>query len=146
MEKELEQSGESLAALIGQQWEIPRKRTMQYSPLVLAYIGDAVFDLVVRTILVEKTNEPVNVLHKKSAAMVKATAQTELYHRIEEMLSEDEMAVFKRGRNAKSHTTAKNASVSDYRCATGVEALIGYLYLEGNMERILELLKAGLLN
>ena len=86
------------------------------------------------------------MLHKKSAAMVKATAQTELYHRIEGMLSEDEMTVFKRGRNAKSHTTAKNASVSDYRCATGVEALIGYLYLEGNMERILELLKAGLLN
>lgn len=135
---------EKLAQAIREQWKIPEKKTGQYSPLVLAYIGDAVFDLVVRTILVERTNEPVNVLHRKSAHVVKASAQTEFYHRIEAQLTEEEMAIFKRGRNAKSHTTAKNATISDYRCATGVEALVGYLYLENRMDRILELLYQGL--
>lgn len=135
---------EKLAQQIREQWQIPEKKTGQYSPLVLAYIGDSVFDLVVRTILVERTNEPVNVLHRKSSGVVKAAAQTGFYHRIEEELTEEEHAVFKRGRNAKSHTTAKNATISDYRCATGVEALIGYLYLENRMERILELLRLGL--
>lgn len=135
---------ENFSKLIRENWDIADKKTSLYSPLVLAYLGDDVYDLVVRSILVERTNEPVNRLHRKAAALVKASAQTAFFHRVEDMLTEEETAVFKRGRNAKSHTMAKNASITDYRCATGVEALVGYLFLEGKTKRLLELMKAGL--
>ena len=114
-----------------------------YSPLALAFIGDAVYDLVVRTFVVEKGNTQVSKLHKRKSEIVKAEAQKDMYFAIKDTLSEDEEAVFKRGRNAKSYTTAKNASVADYRIATGVEALIGFLYLEERYDRILELIKTG---
>lgn len=135
---------ENFSRMIRGNWNIKDKKTVNYSPLVLAYLGDDVYDLVVRSILVEKSNEPVNKLHRKAAALVKASAQTEFFHRVEDMLTEEEMAVFRRGRNAKSNTMAKNASVTDYRCATGVEALVGFLFLEGRMERLMEIMKAGL--
>ena len=115
-----------------------------YSPLTLAFIGDAVYDLIVRTLVVEHGKTQVNKLHKKKSTIVKAETQKELYFAIKDSLDEEEEAVFKRGRNAKSYTTAKNASVSDYRIATGVETLVGYLYMSERYERILELLKAGL--
>ncbi|MBO7402012.1 MAG: ribonuclease III [Lachnospiraceae bacterium] len=114
-----------------------------YSPLTLAFIGDAVFDLVVRTLVVEHGNTQVNKLHRQKSAIVKAEAQKDLYFAIKDILTEEEEAVFKRGRNAKSYTTAKNASVSDYRIATGVEALVGYLYMSERYDRVLELLKTG---
>lgn len=115
-----------------------------YSPLTLAYIGDAVYELVIRTMIVEEGNAPVNKLHKRSSALVKAAAQAQLIHAIEPFLNEEELGIYKRGRNAKSYTTAKNASVIDYRTATGFEALMGWLYLKGDHERMLELIHSGL--
>lgn len=114
------------------------------SPLVLAYVGDAVYELYVRGYVLHYGNAPVNKLHQRSRELVKAAGQTAFYHRVEGMLTEEEAAVFKRGRNAKSHTMAKNADMMDYRIATGVEALFGYLYLAGELKRLGELFEAGL--
>ena len=116
----------------------------QYSPLTLAYIGDAIYEVIVRTVLVEKGNAPVNTLHKRASKLVKAEAQKDAFFRIKELLSEEEMAVFKRGRNAKSYTSAKNATIGDYRIATGYEALFGYWYLSGQTERMLEMAKVAI--
>lgn len=116
----------------------------QYSPLTLAYIGDGIYDLVVRTVIVEQGNARVNQLHRQVSGMVKASAQAQVFRNIEELLTEEELSIYKRGRNAKSYTMAKNASMTDYRMATGVEALMGYLYLQGRMSRILELIRIGL--
>lgn len=115
-----------------------------YSPLTLAYIGDAIYELVIRTILVEKGNTQVNKLNQRANRLVKASAQSEMIEKLKPHLTEEEMAVFKRGRNAKSYTMAKNATMSDYRCATGFEALMGYLYLTEQWERMLELIKLGM--
>ena len=115
-----------------------------YSPLTLAYIGDAIYELVIRTILVEKGNTQVNKLNQRANRLVKASAQTEMIEKLKPHLTEEEMAVFKRGRNAKSYTMAKNATMSDYRRATGFEALMGYLYLTEQWERMLELIKLGM--
>lgn len=115
----------------------------QYSPLTLAYIGDGIYDIVIRTIVLSHGNAPVNKLHKISSSFVKAQAQMNMYHAIEELLSEEEIGVYKRGRNAKSYTSAKNATITEYRCATGFEALLGYLYLMDRFDRILELIKHG---
>ena len=115
-----------------------------YSPLTLAYIGDAIYELVIRTILVEKGNTQVNKLNQRANRLVKASAQSEMIEKLKPHLTEEEMAVFKRGRNAKSYTMAKNATMSDYRRATGFEALMGYLYLKEQWERMLELIKLGM--
>lgn len=115
-----------------------------YSPLTLAYIGDAIYELVIRTILVEKGNTQVNKLHNRASRLVKASAQSSMIEKLKPHLTEEEAAVFKRGRNAKSYTMAKNASMSDYRRATGFEALMGYLYLTERWDRMLELIKTGL--
>ncbi len=114
------------------------------SPLTLAYIGDAVYELLVRTVVLSDGNAPVNRLHKKARDIVNAKAQAEFYHRIADRLTEEEAAVFRRGRNAKSYTMPKNANVMDYRHATGVEAVFGYLYLAGEMERAIALFRAGM--
>ena len=114
------------------------------SPLTLAYIGDCIYDLVIRTIVVERGNAPVNKLHKRVSDMVKASAQMNMYKLIEDELTDKEKAEFKRGRNAKSYTSAKNASKSDYRSATGFEAMLGYLYLNGESARVVELIKLGI--
>lgn len=115
-----------------------------YSPLTLAYIGDAIYELVIRTILVEKGNTQVNKLHQRASKLVKASAQSAIIEKLKPYLTEEETGVFKRGRNAKSFTMAKNASMSDYRRATGFEALIGYLYLTEQWGRMLELIKIGI--
>lgn len=112
-----------------------------FSPLTLAYIGDSIYDLIIRTIVVENGNAPVNKLHKRVSKIVQATAQAELFFTIQDRLTEEEMAVYKRGRNAKSFTSAKNAGIIEYRTATGVEALLGYLYLNDRIDRIMELIK-----
>jgi len=116
------------------------------SALTLAYIGDCIFDLVIRTVVVLRSHKQVNDLHKKTIRFVKAETQAELIQVLldKELLTEEEKAVYKRGRNTKSHTVAKNASVAAYRKATGFEAMLGYLYLTGQMKRILELTKAGI--
>ena len=121
-----------------------QKDLRTYSPLTLAYLGDAVYELVVRTALVEKGNCPVNRLNKMASDLVKASAQSQMAARIESELTEEEAAVYRRGRNAHSPTMAKHATMGDYRRATGVEALVGYLYLKGDMERVLELMDKGL--
>ena len=115
-----------------------------YSPLTLAYIGDGVYELVIRTILVKKGNCPVNQLHKKASSLVKAGAQSKMMELLEPDLTEEELAVYKRGRNAHSPTMAKHATMADYRRATGFEALMGYLYLTEQWERMLELMKIGI--
>ena len=118
----------------------------RYSPLSLAFIGDSVFDLVVKTVMVEKANCPANVLHRKTSMVVKAESQSRMaqWYLDNDILSEEENDILRRGRNAKSATTAKNASVSDYRRATGVESLIGYLYLLGRTDRLVELIRLGM--
>lgn len=114
-----------------------------YSPLTLAYIGDDVYDLVVRTVVVERGNRGTNGLHKMVSGFVKAGTQAQMAEAIQDMLTDREKSVYRRGRNAKSYTSAKNASIGDYRKATGLEALMGYLYLNNEFDRILELMKAG---
>lgn len=113
----------------------------QYSPLALAYMGDCIFDLCTRTYLLKQANMPANKLHQKSKAIVNATSQSKMYKHLVEIVTEEEKAVLKRGRNATTNTRAKNASMIDYKNATGLEALFGYLYLKGDNERIDELFK-----
>lgn len=115
-----------------------------YSPLTLAYIGDGIFDLIIRSVVVGKGNTRANELHKQTSQLVKAHTQSEMIDVLLPLLTEEELAVYKRGRNAKSPTMAKNATMADYRRATGFEALMGYLYLENRIERMMELIKKAL--
>ena len=115
-----------------------------YSPLTLAYIGDAAYELVIRSIVVEQGNAPVNKLHKRSSRLVKAQAQAEAAVKLMDVFTEEEMAVYKRGRNARSHTMAKNAEMTDYRMATGFEAVMGYLHLKQDYERMMTLIRLGI--
>ena len=115
-----------------------------YSPLTLAYIGDGVYELIIRTILVKKGNCPVNRLHKKASSLVKAGAQSAMMEVIEEELTPEELSVYRRGRNAHSPTMAKHATMADYRRATGFEALMGYLYLKEDYTRMLTLVRMGI--
>lgn len=112
----------------------------EFNPLALAYIGDAAFEILVRSEILDVRKNP-NKLHRESIRYVRAKGQRELFEKIEDKLTEDEYKIFKRGRNAKSHTVPKNADPIDYRIATGVEALFGYLYLLKRYERIRDLFK-----
>ncbi|MBQ8043269.1 MAG: ribonuclease III [Clostridia bacterium] len=138
------EKGLKLCNMIKDTFSIESIDIKSVSPLTLAYIGDSIYDLIIRTIVVCKGNKQVNKLHKEVSELVKAHGQVLMYEAIEELLTEEEMSVFKRGRNAKSYTSAKNATKIDYRKATGYEALLGYLYMQDNMDRILELVKIGL--
>ena len=115
-----------------------------YSPLSLAFIGDCVYDLVIKSLIIRKGNRPVNVMQKETSRLVQASAQSAMMRVMQEHLTEEEHAVYRRGRNAKSVSPAKNQSITDYRRATGFEALIGYLYLKKNYRRIVDLIKTGL--
>ena len=145
MEENVDISGLSVSG-IDSFFGIEGKDIRSFSPLTLAYIGDAVYEIVIRTIIVEKGNAPVNKLQHKASSLVKAVAQKEAMEKILPLLTEEEEAVYKRGRNAKSYTSAKNASVIDYRIATGFEALMGFLYMMGRNERMLELVKIAVNN
>lgn len=139
--------GESITeftSYLDEQMGLPEIDLRDYSPLTLAYIGDGIYELVIRTIMVKRANGPVQRVHKRVSTLVKAAAQAEMSERLLPELTEEETAVLKRGRNAKSYTKAKNATVSEYRKATGLEALFGYLYLKKDMRRIVELVKIGL--
>ena len=144
--------GESVKALesdlhkIMEAFELEEQDYRTFSALTLAYIGDCVFELVIRTVVIYHSKKAVNDLHKKAIKFVKAESQALMMQGLmdEDILTEEEKNIYKRGRNTKSHTSAKNASIADYRKATGFEAMIGYLYVTGQMERILELTKAGL--
>lgn len=127
-----------------EQFELPEVDIRTYSPLVLAYIGDGIYELIIRTILVNRGNCQANVLHRKASSYVKASAQAAMILALQEELTEEELQVYKRGRNAKTVSMAKHATMHDYRHATGFEALMGYLYLTGQMERMIDLIKLGM--
>ena len=130
--------------IIKQNMDLDDIDTVNYSPLTFAFIGDAVYEVVIRTMIVDEANRSANDLHKESSNYAKASTQAKLSEILMDDFDEEEFAVFKRGRNAKINTKAKNASLSDYKKATGFEAVIGYLYLEGKTDRMLELIKKGL--
>lgn len=113
----------------------------ELSPLNLAFIGDCVYEMLVRETLVCTANRPVNDLHHESVKFVSAKAQTEAFSKIKDILTEEEMTQFKRGRNAKVGHSPKSATDAEYHTATGVEALFGYLYLSQRIDRIKEIFK-----
>lgn len=125
---------------IMKQYSISDADVNQLSPLVLAYVGDTVYEVYIRTMLVSGGNIPVHQLHKRSIAYVKAKAQNDIVHRIMDSLTEEEQEIVRRGRNAKSGTIPKNADVTEYKYATGFEAMLGYLYLKRRYDRLLEVL------
>jgi ribonuclease-3 family protein len=126
--------------LIDQSEAVSQEKAARMPPLVLAYIGDSVYDMYVRTRLVLSHAGGAGALHVMSAGIVNARAQAALARLAEDRLTDWEKDVFRRGRNAKSATTPKNMSVADYRYATAIEAVVGYLYLTGQGERLAELL------
>lgn len=128
---------------IKEQFDLKEVDMRTYSPLVLAYIGDAVFDLVIRTVVVGRGNTNVNKLHRRTSHIVKAQTQAMMIEKLLPHLTDEESDIYRRGRNAHSPTMAKNATMSDYRKATGFEALVGYLYLTDQFDRILFLIKEG---
>ena len=115
-----------------------------YSPLTLAYIGDSIYDLIIKSLVINQGNRQVNKLHKETSMYVQASTQSLMMRAMQEELTEEEHAVYKRGRNAKSVSPAKNQSITDYRRATVFEALLGYLYLKKEWKRMLDLVKIGL--
>ncbi len=139
----MEKSVNQIPELLAEQFQMERQEINQYSPLTLAYIGDAVYDLMVRTLIVERGNCAANKLHKKTSEIVKAPAQAKMIEGLLPVLTEKEQEMYRRGRNAKSYTMAKHATMAEYRKATGLEALMGYLYLNGEFDRAVELLKTG---
>lgn len=153
MEKSLVQSlettdnteqGMKIDSYIRNCFDIPDVDIRTYSPLTLAYIGDGIYDLIIRTMIVGRGNTKASQLHNHTSHLVKAHSQSVMMEYLMPELTEEEVAVYKRGRNAKSPTMAKNATMSDYRRATGFEALMGYLYLSDRFERIMELVPIGL--
>ena len=133
-------SSESINAVFG----ITDKDIRTYSPQTLAFIGDVVFDLIIRTMLVNEGNRGVNGLHKDKSALVNANTQAFMAEHFSEILSEEEMDIYRRGKNTKTASHAKNAGLSAYQKATGFEALLGYLYLTGQNERLFEVVKLSL--
>ena len=118
----------------------------ELAPLILAHIGDAIYEVVIRTITLSKGNRAIEKVHKDATKYVNAKAQADIIEKLQPILTEEELNIYKRGRNAKSNTKAKNASINDYRKATGFEALMGYLYLSNKTERMLDLIKEGINN
>ncbi|MBO5486270.1 MAG: ribonuclease III [Eubacterium sp.] len=115
-----------------------------YAPLKLAYLGDAVYEIIVRTLIMESVGGPVKNLHKASSELVNAGAQAKLVLAMVDELTEEELAAYRHGRNAKTSSVAKHADIHDYRNATGLEALFGYLYMTNHTERAIELLKIAM--
>lgn len=129
------------AALIDQAFSLPDRDYSQYAPLTLAWIGDCVYDLIVRSVLVAEADEQPQKLHRKATSQVNARRQAEMMRILEPELTNEEVSIYRRGRNSSPMHTAKNADRRDYLEATGFETLIGYLYLEKRYARILELVK-----
>ena len=145
---EMEQTAleQQVQANLTEMLALPKMDVRTYSPLVLAYIGDAVYEILVRTRVVSHGSMQVNKMHKKSASLVKAETQANLAKLLMDDLTPEESAVYRRGRNARSATMAKHATMIDYRMATGFEALMGYLYLMGRYDRVLKLVHDGFEN
>ena len=129
---------------IQQRFQIPDTDIRTYSPLTLAFIGDGIYDLIIRTIIVGKGNTRASQLHQHTSHLVKAHSQSVMIEHMLPHMTEEEEHIYKRGRNAKSPTMAKNATMTDYRRATGFEALMGYLYLTDQTDRMLDLIEIGL--
>jgi ribonuclease-3 family protein len=127
-----------------QQFGLHKVDVRAYSPLALAYLGDTVFDLIFRTIVVSQHNMAANKYHKKVCNYVSAVAQSEMVELLMDELTQEEMEIYKRGRNSKPYSKAKNASAMEYQRATGLECLVGYLYLSGQMERLLQLVQMAM--
>ena len=121
----MEKNIEGLPEFIRTSYEYRFHDPTTLSPLTLAFIGDTVFDLIVRTRAVQSGNAPVNKLHKRCSSLVNATTQATMMRELMSLLTKEEEVIFRRGRNAKSYTSAKNANIKDYRTATGLEALLG---------------------
>ncbi len=134
----------SLLGKIKQEFSCGEIDIRTYSPLTLAFLGDCVFEIIIRTVVVERGNRAADGLHKTKSAIVNAGMQAKLAEVLLPELTEEEQGFYRRGRNAKSYTSAKNASIGDYRKATGLEALYGFLYLTDQMDRVLELTRRGL--
>lgn len=140
-----ETSNQDIIRLIKSIFGVESENLATYSPLTFAYIGDSIYALVAKTVIVEKTNCPAKELHKQTVKYVSAVAQAKIVRYFEDnnILTEEEFDMVRRGRNAKSASAAKNASIIDYRLATGLETLVGYLYMKGEMVRMIEILKMG---
>lgn len=141
MEKSVEWQFDSYMRKIFKMQEADAK---EYSPLALAYIGDSIYDLIIKTLVLNEGNRQVQKLHARTSSYVQAKTQSRMMRAMQEHLTEEEHGIYKRGRNAKNVTPAKNQSVTDYRRATGFEALLGHLYLKKDWKRLLELVKIGL--
>ena len=133
----LEDSLDSVFGLSSKDWKL-------YSPLTLAYLGDAVYEMVIRTICVKRTNMQTQKLHRKVTGYVSAKAQAKMMDALIGELTEEEERIYRRGRNSKPYTKAKNASMEEYLKATGFEALVGYLYLQKEYERMNALIAHGI--
>lgn len=140
----MEKSIISFTESLDQTFRLSDKDWKMYSPLTLAYIGDAAYELVIRTIIVKQGNCQPQKLHRRVTSCVSAKAQARMIEALQPVLTEEEAAVYRRGRNSKPYTKAKNASLDEYLEATGFEAVMGYLYLNREFERMNELIQKGL--
>ena len=141
MEKSIEWQFDSYMQEIFQMQEVDIKT---YSPLALAYIGDCIFDLIIKSLVLNQGNKQVQKMHKETSRIVQASAQSLMMREIQKHLTEEVHLVYKRGRNTKTVSPARNQSLTDYRRATGFESLLGYLYLKKEWKRMLDLVKIGL--
>ena len=135
---------DNLLQVIHEAFAIEEQDIRKYSPLKLAYLGDAVFEIMIRTLITEGTGGPVKKLHMRSSSLVNAASQAKLAAAMKAFMTEEELAAFRRGRNAKASSVAKHADIHDYRNATGLEALFGYLYLRGQSARAVWLLRQAM--
>lgn len=123
---------------------LPQTDIKTVSPLTMAFIGDCIFDMIIRTLVIKRGEASVEKMHKACSEYVKAASQMKMFKLVEEELAQEEITAFKRGRNSKPHTTAKSASKSQYLYATGFEAMLGYLYFTDNIPRIVEIVRMGI--
>ena len=125
-------------------FQLSQPDVRSYSGLSLAFIGDGVYELAIRTLIISKGNTQVRKMHRQCSELVKASAQAAMVQAIFEQLTQEEQAVCRRGHNTKPHTKAKNATTEEYLWATGLEALCGWLYLNHKQQRMMEVIRAGL--
>ncbi len=136
--------GVDLLSLIRQEFSIKEQDPNLYSPLNLAFIGDSIFDLIVKTVIVGTANRPVKIQQRKASSYVRASSQALMAEALMSEFTEEELDIYRRGKNSKPYTKAKNTDYSTYLKATGLEAVMGYLYLGGREERLIELIKKGI--
>ncbi len=142
MEKSIKDS-RSILRTIEEEFHLPDQDIRTFSPLVLAYMGDCIFDLIIRTVLIKEGNRQTSKIHKAATDLVKASAQAALGDVLLEVFTEEEVTIYKRGKNSNPHSIPKNAEIMDYKKATGLEAVMGYLYLQNRMERAVHLVRTG---